>query len=348
MGLAKLVIADGGAASYLPANSLSATSLAIAMEADVIKLDLVLSKDNQVFVFSSPYLESTTNVSEVFPDRMREDQHYYVMDFTMAELRTLILLDPQKEQTTVLQPHFQLSTLTEQLALLKILETRLNHSVTLAVTLVQPWLHRRANMDLSGAVIRTLQESAFNENEREVMLLSYDVEALKYLAKQSLPSLQMKLKLVQLIDFPDGEEYMVKQWGEYQSYDYSLLFTNSGLRTLSATVAAIALPKEMLVDSDGQLLHTSFLESAQQLGAHIYTFPVEKEPRNRLAFGGTFREELEFLYFTVGVDGIFTDDCKDAHDFLQTRLVQTPIGTNKERAVPSSHDVKPNPLAMEN
>ena len=139
----------------------------------------------------------------------------------------------------------------------------------------------------------------------------------------------MQIKLVQLIDQPDGQEYMVEEWGEYQSYNYDLLFSNSGLRALAGSVAAIALPKEMLVNSHGQLQRTSFLSNARKLGTLIFTFPVQKEAETRLAFGGSFEEELEFLYFTVGVDGIFTDYCDDVSRFLNSR-VQTPHDNNDD------------------
>ena len=52
----------------------------------------------------------------------------------------------------------------------------------------------------------------------------------------------------------------------------------------------------------------------------IFTFPVQKDTETRLTFGGSFEEELEFLYFTVGVDGIFTDYCDDVSRFLSNRV----------------------------
>lgn len=320
---AKLVIADGGAAGYLMANNLAATTLAISMDADIINFDLVLSNDNEVVVFSSPYLEHATDVADIFPDRLREDQHYYVLDFTMEELRQLTLQDPEKRIPATLHPRFSITTLSEQLSLIQSLEKSLSRSVRIAVTLVKPWIHRKENHDLVNPVLSTLAQYGYNGQSDKILLLSYDVEELQRIGKKLLPALQMEIKLVQLIDQADGQEYMVEEWGEYKSYNYDLLFSNSGLRALAGSVAAIALPKYMLVDTQGKLQHTKFISNAQKLGTMIFTFSVQKESQTRLTVSKSFREELEFLYFTVGVDGIFTDYCDDVSHFLKNRG-QTP------------------------
>jgi len=343
---AKLVIADGGAAGYLMENNLAATSLAVSMGADIIKLDVTLNKDNQIVVFSSPYLENASNVTEVFPERIREDQHYYVLDFTMEELRQLTLQDPANRLPAT--PRFTVSTLGEQLSLIQSLEKSLNRSVRVAVTLVKPWIHRKEQRDLTGPVLSTLLQYGYNGQADKILLLSYDVEELQRIAKQLLPAFQMQIKLVQLIDQPDGQESMVEEWGEYQSYNYDLLFSNSGLRALAGSVAAIALPKDMLVDSHGQLQRASFLNNARKLGTLIFTFPVQKDAETRLAFGGSFEEELEFLYYTVGVDGIVTDYCDDVSRFLNNRVQTQQNNSDDATLFPPTTPLATDPLNLTN
>jgi glycerophosphoryl diester phosphodiesterase len=331
---AKLVIADGGASGYLMKNNLAATALAVNMNADIINLDLVLNRDNEVVVFSSPYLEDASDVAEIFPERIREDGHYYVLDFTMEELRQLTLQNPETRIPASRNPHFTITGLGEQLSLIQSLEKSLGHSIRIAVSLVKPWIHRRENRDLTGPVLSTLLQYGYTGQNDKILLLSYDVEELQRISKELLPALQMQIKLVQVIDQPDGREYMVKEWGEYRSYSYDLLFSNSGLRALAGSVAAIALPKYMLADEQGKLKHVNFINNAQKLGTMIFTFPVQKESQTRLAFSKSFTEELEFLYFTVGVDGIFTDYCDDVSRFLKNR-VQTPaVAADEESLLP--------------
>ena len=85
----KLVIAHRGASGYLPEHTLEAKAMAYAQGADFIEQDLVMSKDDQVIVLHDIYLDTVTNVQEVFPGRARPDSRYYVVDFTLAELRQL-------------------------------------------------------------------------------------------------------------------------------------------------------------------------------------------------------------------------------------------------------------------
>lgn len=316
---AKLVIADGGGSGYVMENNLAATSLAVAMDADLIKLDLVLSKDNNVLVFSSPYLEFASDVAEVYPERVREDGHFYVLDFSTEEIRQLTLQDPENRIDAELQPRFTITTLNEQLSLIRSLEKSLGKEIRIAVALVKPWLHKKEGRDLSSRALTILQQYGYSGQKDNLFLLSYDVDELRRIAEQLAPQKQMHIKLVQLIDHRDGQEHMVEEWGKYRSYNYDWIFSNSGLRSLGRTVAAIGLPKYMLVDAQGQLRHADFVANAQKLGTMIFTFPLQKNKQTRLSFTRSFEEELEFLLFTAGVDGIVTDFCYDASQFLKNR-----------------------------
>lgn len=323
---AKLVIADGGASGYLMENNLSATTLAVAMEADMIKLDLLLSKDNEVIVYSSLYLDYGTNVAEIFPDRAREDGHFYVLDFTIDEIRQLDLRDPDRRISAELLPRFTISTFEEQLSLIQSLEQSLHRSIHIGVELKKIWFHRKENRDLALSVLSILQQYGYAKQAEKIFLFSYDVDELQRISKKLLPQTQMPINLVQLIDSPEGSENMVEEWGEYKNYNYDWIFSNSGLHALTTSVTAIALPKYMLVDAKGALKLERFVKNAQKLGTMVFTFPVQDEEQTRLPFVRSFSEELEFFYFTVGVDGILTDFCKSASSFLDNRIapLQTP------------------------
>lgn len=85
----KLVIAHRGASGYLPEHTIAAKAMAYAQGADFIEQDLVMSKDDHVIVLHDHHLETVTDVRDVFPGRARADGRYYVIDFTLAELRQL-------------------------------------------------------------------------------------------------------------------------------------------------------------------------------------------------------------------------------------------------------------------
>ena len=65
----KIVIGHRGASGYLPEHTLEAYAYAHALGADYIEPDLVLTKDGQFICLHDIYLEPTTDVETVFPDR---------------------------------------------------------------------------------------------------------------------------------------------------------------------------------------------------------------------------------------------------------------------------------------
>lgn len=344
---AKLVIADGGASGYLMENNLSATTLAVAMEADMIKLDLTMTKDNVIIVYSSLYLEYGTNVAEVFPDRAREDGHFYVLDFTIDEIRQLDLRDPDRRISAALLPRFTISTFEEQISLIQSLEQSLHRSIHIGVELKKIWFHRKEGRDLTLSVISILQQYGYTKQAEMIFLFSYDVDELQRIAKKLLPPKQMAINLVQLVDTPEGSENMVEEWGEYHNYNYDWIFSNTGLHALTASVTAIALPKYMLVDAKGALKLESFVANAQKLDTMIFTFLVQDEKQTRVPFVRSFTEELEFFYFTVGVDGILTSFCKNASSFLDNRIAPLPAPSEEETVDPL-HLTTPFPSEMGN
>ena len=85
----KLVIAHRGASGYLPEHTLAAKAMAYAQGADYIEQDLVMTKDGEIVVLHDHYLDTVTDVRHVFPERRRDDGRYYVIDFTLEEVKQL-------------------------------------------------------------------------------------------------------------------------------------------------------------------------------------------------------------------------------------------------------------------
>jgi glycerophosphoryl diester phosphodiesterase len=320
----KLVIASGGAAGYLLPNTLPSLAMAVVMQPDSIKMDLVLSKDNQPMGFDSLTLGKATNVSDIFPERIREDGSYYVIDFTADEIQQLTLKDTQNHFPAALALTLSIPTFAEELALIRALEIRFARSVPIAVELKQLWYHQKEGRDLSRIALTVLKSFNYTSAKDDVSLLSYDAEALKRAAKELLPGMQLNIKLIQLIDTNDGKENMQEEWGELVSYNYDWMFSKSGLRSIARYAAGVALPKTMLSDASGTPLLTDFVEDAHQLGMSIYTFPINRDDHLLLPYVSSFTEELEFFYYTAGVDGIFTDYCQDGLSYLQNRTEPPP------------------------
>ena len=85
----KIIIAHRGASGYLPEHTLESKTLAFAQGADYLEQDLAMSKDNHLIVIHDHFLDNLTDVAAKFPNRARSDGRFYVIDFTLDELRQL-------------------------------------------------------------------------------------------------------------------------------------------------------------------------------------------------------------------------------------------------------------------
>ncbi len=320
----KQIIANGGASGYLLPDTLPSLAMAAVMQPDSIKINLVLSKDNQPMGFNSLTLGRASNVSDIFPEKMREDGSYHVIDFTTDEIKQLTLKDGQNRYPTALSLPLTIPTFAEELALIRALEIRFARSFPIAIELKKLWYYQKKGRDLNKTALTILKSFNYSSADDDVTLLSYDAEALKRTAKELLPGMQLNIKLIQLIDGNDGKENMQEEWGELVSYNYDWMFSKSGLRSIGRYAAGVALPKTMLSDASGNLLLADFVEDAHQLGMKVYTFPVNRDDHLLLPYVSSFPEELEFLYYTAGIDGIFTDYCQDALNYQQNRTEAPP------------------------
>ncbi|WP_255419169.1 glycerophosphodiester phosphodiesterase family protein [Neisseria weixii] len=66
--------------------------------ADYLEQDLVMTKDNHLVVIHDHFLDGLTDVAKKFPKRARSDGKYYVMDFTLAEIRSLKMTENFKSE----------------------------------------------------------------------------------------------------------------------------------------------------------------------------------------------------------------------------------------------------------
>lgn len=85
-GEAPLVIAHRGAPAYLPENTIGGNELSAKMGSDYIETDVMMTKDNVLVAMHDSTLTRTTNVQEIYPDRVGG---YAVANFTYEELQAL-------------------------------------------------------------------------------------------------------------------------------------------------------------------------------------------------------------------------------------------------------------------
>lgn len=310
----KQVIAQRGGADFLTANNLVSLVLAASGEADAIVQELVMSRDDELVVFDGLHLNNRTNVAEVFPGRHREDGLYYVIDFSLTELRRLkqivdtASLTPADTFLTAAPGSFQhpLHTLQEELLLIRQLEGSRGKSIGIAVEIQHPWFHTQENKDISLKVLEVLKEFGYTEATSPVSLHCYDPDELQRIHNRLLRKLRMTLPLVQLIDDNDGSETRQQEGDHWRQYNYDWMFTTFGLKNISTYADGVALTDRKILDfADSDSLAT-FIENCHILGLLVYAHQTLPAATPLPALATSQTDVLSYLYFTAQIDGLIT------------------------------------------
>lgn len=312
-----LVIAHRGASGYLPEHTIAAKAMAYAQGAEFIEQDLVMTRDDEVVVLHDHHLDTVTNVAELFPDRARDDGRYYVIDFTLDEIRQLAVSERfaiRGGETSAVFPDrfplnkstFRVHTFAEEIELIQGLNRSTGHSVGIYPEIKSPEFHRTEGKDISVVVLNVLKTYSYTKVTDKVFLQCFDPYELVRIRRELLPALDMDLRLVQLIGF--SEEFVP-------------LTTKDGIQQIAAYAAGIGPSMHLLVDPDSdaddlQISELVALAHAAGLKVHPYTF--RKEVNQIPAYAKDFDDLLDIFFNRVGVDGVFTDFPDRAVNFLET------------------------------
>ncbi len=290
LGLAegKIVIAHRGAAGYLPEHTLEGYAYAYALGADYIEPDLVLTKDGQFICLHDIYLEPTTDVETVFPDRHRRDGHWYAADFTLVEVKQLSIHERCRDNGNPYFPNrfpvgesnFEVPTFVEMIELIQGLNQGTGRNVGIYPELKRPSWHSSEELPMEEAVLDVLNRYGYAGADAKVYLQSFEADSLKKLRFD----LGTDLPLVQLIS---------------GSFSYSRMWTKQGLDEIASYANAIG-PSKTIIEKNPQ-----FVTWAHERGlvVHPYTFRADSLPTQY----ASLEEEMQKFYFTYNVDGLFTD-----------------------------------------
>lgn len=317
----RLVIAHRGASGYLPEHTLEAKVLAFAQGAHYIEQDVVMTRDDHLLVFHDLTLERTTNVAAVYPGRARIDGHYYVIDFTLEELRLLQVSEATAVdggQEVPVYPgrfppgtaRFAVHTLQEELELFSGLAQSTGRQVGIYPELKSPWFHHQHEKDLAAAVLQVLKDYGYNSRTAPVFVQSFDYNELVRLRTELLPALAMDIKLVQLIaENSWGETQEQDSSGNWVPYDYSWMREASGPPRLALVADGIGPSIDMLVSgsSGSDLLISPLTQWAHQAGLQVHPYTFRADAGRLPGYAASFTELLDIFLFKVGVDGVFTD-----------------------------------------
>ncbi|CAF3680196.1 unnamed protein product [Rotaria socialis] len=307
-----LVIGHRGTA-YLPELTLASQSMAHAYGADIIEIDVCLSRDNHLIVIHDINLDGVTNVADVFKNRSRSDGFHYVIDFDLHELRSLNVHErvrplngtqvfplrfPSKSNVP-----FHLSTLNETIELLLNLNRATGRQRQLLIEIKKPEYHSKYNKSISSIVVATLKSYNLTQSTDPIILQTFHIEELMNIRK----NLSSQLRLFALMTW----NYV----GESSS-DYDFYRSEQGIRNLSKVVQGLAPDHQFVVnyDGNGTIISTSnFTKWAHQYGLSVYPYTFRKD----LFLGSSFEQLVEYFWHEAQVDGFITDNPDVILELLQ-------------------------------
>jgi len=296
------IIAHRGASGYLPEHTAEAKALAYGLGVDFIEQDIVATKDHELVVLHDITLDDVSDVRMHFPDRRRDDGHYYVIDFTLAELDEISLLERRATGSDERQfpgrfpydlPVFKISCFEDEVRLLSGLNASTGRHVGIYPEIKDPGWHAAAGVDLTALVHDTL------EANRElisgpVFIQSFDANALHRLRQEFTTS----LPLVQLLGREEAE---------------ALGQEPNRISAIAAYASGVGLPFATLMEPEmvnGRLGATRLarLLIDSELVIHPYTMRRDVA----IPAQASYVETLRFLIHELEVDALFCDHPDDA------------------------------------
>ena len=284
----KIVIGHRGAAGYLPEHTLAGYAFAYALGADYIEPDLVMTKDGVLICLHDIYLEATTNVEDVFPERRRSDGHFYAIDFTLEEIKRLSVHERCRRDGRPYFPdrfpvgasHFEVPTFAEMIELIQGLNKSTGREVGIYPELKRPSWHMQRGYDIAAALMEILDRYGYRGSGAKVFIQCFEADTLRRLREE----FHTELPLIQLVSASPAHWHM---------------WTKEGLAEVAGYADGIGPDKSIIEDNP------DYVAWAHELGlvVHPYTFRADALPRKYKSL----EEELETFFFDYGVDGVFTD-----------------------------------------
>ena len=184
------VIAHRGASGYLPEHTLASAVLAHGFDVDYVEADLVMSKDNVLVVMHDHSLNTSTDVAQKFPNRKRSDGAYYVIDFTLAELKSLTVHErrqdnmkdmvfPDRFPSIDTISDFRIPTFEEFILTVQGLNKSRNKDIGIAPEMKEPSFHAREGKDMIKATVDLLTKYGYNTPQSKAMLQAFSLDAIK-------------------------------------------------------------------------------------------------------------------------------------------------------------------------
>lgn len=317
-----IVIAHRGASGYLPEHSLPAKAMAYAMGADYLEQDLVMTKDDRLVVLHDHFLDRVTNVAAHFPGRQRPDGRFYVIDFTLAEIKSLAMSEGFKQVGDKKEPNFpqrfplgkssfHVSTFEEEIELVQGLNKSTGTSVGIYPEIKSPWFHRQEGKDISRATLSLLKDYGYHTKDDKVYLQCFDPIETKRIHDTLFPEFGIDLKLVQLIAETAWQETLVLNAEGSEPYDYApMIKEEAALREVAEYADGIGPWMPMVIDPNStpkNIVQTGLVQRAHKLGLRVHPYTFRSDAGQIPSYAESFDDLLRIFIEEAKIDGLFTD-----------------------------------------
>lgn len=337
-----LVVAHRGASGYRPEHTLAAYELAVAMGADYIEPDLVMTKDGVLVDRHEPEIGGTTNVADHPEFAARKTTKnldgtdvtgWFTEDFTLAELRTLRAkerLPKERQHNTLYDGRYQVPTFEEVLRLRERLSKEHGRTIGIIPEIKHSTHFHAKGLNPEKAFLSQVRAHGLNRTNAPLWLQSFEITNLKAVRKMGYRANSTFLAWT-----GDGRwdgPYDLLSKGDTR--EYSDWMKPAGLKEISTFADGIGPEKFFVIPkkADDTLgAPTSLVADAHAVGLKVmpWTFRNEntfmaKDLRNGTdpaAYGRAIDEMV--LYLRTGIDGLFTDNpdtgVEARRQFLTTR-----------------------------
>lgn len=273
-----IVIAHRGASGYRPEHTLAAYRLGIALGADYVEPDLVSTRDGVLVARHEADLTHTTDVAEraEWAGRLttkevdgREVTGWFVEDFTLAELKTLRVVERLRElrpQNRRYDGVYEIPTFEEILGLVAAESERLGRPIGVYPETKHPAYFAALGLGLEEPLVDALSRHGYGGPDAPVFVQSFEPESLQRVRSRTA------LPLVQLVSATGRVD----------------LVTSTGLRRVATWADAVGVDKALLRGS-------TVVADAHAAGLLVHVWTLR---------GGV---EESLAHLDAGVDGLFTD-----------------------------------------
>jgi glycerophosphoryl diester phosphodiesterase len=294
------VIGHRGAPGYRPEHTLASYRLAIALGAEAVEPDLVMTADGVAVARHETEISDTTDVARhpEFAHRRtvkelggREVRGWFCEDFTLAELKTLRAVErlpERRPRNTRWDGLFEIPTFDELLMLLAEESRRWDREIGLVVELKSSSYLSSIGLPLEDVVLGSLRDHGLDRRDSGVMIESFETTNLRWLRDRT------DLPLVQLIEAAGAPDDLVAR---RDPTTYDDLCSHDGLRAVARYADAVGVARSRLLD------RPALVEDAHLAGLQVLAWTVrDDDPGGREQVDAEVRALLE-----AGVDGLFSD-----------------------------------------